>query len=141
MGMGSLLYISRRATKFTLGAHVITAIYLVFLYLENLWFSQLFEPSIGIALYVTFIIDWSFLLFGFAGIMPILSIVLVFVTITFLYVDAYVPSIHSSLVMLRLNLTLFMLEHPLLTIVYVAVIAFGLIIYLRYLRQVEVEVR
>jgi hypothetical protein len=43
--------------------------------------------------------------------------------------------------MLRLNLALFMLEHPLLTITYVAVIAFGLIIYLRYLRQVKEEVR
>jgi hypothetical protein len=85
--------------------------------------------------------DWFFLLFGFAGIMPILSIVLVFVTITLLYVDTYVPSIHSSLVMLRLNLALFMLEHPLLTITYAAVIAFGLIIYLRYLRQVKEEVR
>jgi len=135
----SLLYISRQVTKVTLVVQVTTAIYLVFLYLDNLWFSRLFEPSIGIALYMTFIMDWFFLLFGFAGIMPILSIVLVFVSITLLYVDAYVPSIHSSLVMLRLNLALFMLEHPLLTITYVAVIAFGLIIYLRYLRQIEVE--
>jgi len=137
--MVSLLYISRQVTKVTLVVQVITAIYLVFLYLDNLWFSQLFEPSIGIALYITFIMDWFFLLFGFASIMPILSIVLVFVTITLLYADTYVPSIHSLLVMLRLNLALFMLEHPLLTITYVAVITFGLIIYLRYLRQIEVE--
>jgi len=137
--MVSLLYISRQVTKVTLAVQVITTIYLVFLYLDNLWFSRLFEPSIGIALYMTFIMDWFFLLFGFAGIMPILSIVLVFVTITLLYADAYVPSIHSSLVMLRLNLTLFMLKHPLLTITYVTVIAFGLIIYLRYLRQIEIE--
>jgi hypothetical protein len=137
--MVSLLYISRQVTKVTLVVQVITAIYLVFLYLDNLWFSQLFEPSVGIALYMTFIMDWFFLLFGFAGIMPIMSIVLVFVSITLLYVDTYVPSIHSSLVMLRLNLALFMLEHPLLTITYDAVIAFGLIIYLRYLRQIEVQ--
>jgi hypothetical protein len=85
--------------------------------------------------------DWFFLLFGFAGITPILSIVLVFVTITLLYVDTYVPSIHSSLVVLRLNLALFMLEHPPLTVAYVVVIALGLIVYFQYLRQIGEEVR
>ena len=139
--MMTLLYISRQVTKFTLGVHVITAVYLVLLYVANLWFSQLFEPSIGIALYVTFIMDWFFFLFGLAGIMPILSIVLVFVSITLLYVDAYVPSIHSSLVALRLNLALFMFGHPLLTIVYIVVIALGLIIYLQYLKQIEEGIR
>ena len=139
--MGGLLYISRQVTKFTLGVHVITAVYLVFLYVANLWFSPMFLPSVAIALYVTLIMDWFFLLFGFAGIMPILSIVLVFVSITLLYVDVYVSSIHSSLVVLRLNLALFMLDHPLLTIVYVVVIALGLIIYLQYLKQIEEGVR
>jgi hypothetical protein len=124
-----------------LAVHVITAVYLVYLYVANLWFSQLFEPSVAIALYTTFIIDWFFFLFGFADIMPILTIALVFVTITLLYVDAYVPSIHNSLVMLRLNFALFMLGHPLFTIVYIVVIALGLIIYFQYLKQIEEEIR
>jgi hypothetical protein len=127
------LHMSRKVTEFTLVIHVVALVVLVLLYTTGLWFSQSFEPMIGLALFGVFSMDAVFLFIGLSAVIPYL---LFGTGLVFLIIFGF------ALPLLNPSTTVFgryFLAHPLLTITYVAVVALGLIVYLSYLRQIEAE--
>jgi hypothetical protein len=128
-------HMSRKVTEFTLAIHVVALIVLLFLYMTGLWFSQSFEPMVGLALFGVFSMDAVFLFIGLSAVTPYLALG---VGLVFLIIFGFaLPLINPS----TTDFGVFFLTHPLLTIAYVVITTVGLIIYLQYLRQVEVEVR
>ena len=129
------LHFSRMITEFTLFVHAVVLAVLLFLYMSGLWFSQSFEPMIGLALFGVFSMDAVFLFIGLSAVVPYL----VFGTgLVFLIIFGF------ALPLLNPSATVFgryFLAYPLLTITYDALVALGLIIYLQYLKQIEEEVR
>jgi len=126
---------ARKVTEFTLAIHVVALVVLLFLYMTGLWFSQSFEPMIGLALFGVFSTDAIFLFTGLSVVIPYLALGVV---VVFLIIFGFaLPLINPS----TTDFGMFLLNHPILTIVYVVITAVGLIIYRQYLRQIEAEVR
>jgi len=128
-------HMARKVTEFTLAIHVVALVVLLFLYMTGLWFSQSFEPMIGLALFGVFSTDAIFLFTGLSVVIPYLALGVV---VVFLIIFGFaLPLINPS----TTDFGMFLLNHPILTIVYVVITAVGLIIYRQYLRQIEAEVR
>jgi len=126
---------ARKVTEVTLAIHVVVLVVLLFLYMTGLWFSQSFEPMVGLALFGVFSMDAIFLFTGLSAVIPYLALG---VGVAFLIIFGFaLPLINPS----TTDFGAFFLTHPLLTIVYVVITAIGLIIYRQYLRQIEEEVR
>jgi hypothetical protein len=129
------LHMARKITEVTLAIHVVALVVLLFLYMTGLWFSQSFEPMVGLALFGVFSMDAIFLFTGLSAVVPYLALG---VGVAFLIIFGFaLPLINPS----TTDFGVFLLTHPLLTIAYVATTAVGLIIYRQYLRQIEEEVR
>ena len=126
---------ARKVTEITLAIHVVALVVLLFLYMTGLWFSQSFEPMVGLALFGVFSMDAIFLFTGLSAVVPYLALG---VGLAFLIIFGFaLPLINPS----TTDFGVFLLTQPLLTIVCVAITAVGLIIYRQYLRQIEEEVR
>jgi len=126
---------SRKVTEFTLAIHVVALVVLLFLYMTGLWFSQSFEPTVGLALFGVFSMDAIFLFTGLSAVIPYLALGVGVVPLIIL--GFVLPLINPS----TTDFGMFLLTHPILTIAYVVITAVGLIVYRQYLGQIEEEVR
>ena len=126
---------SRKVTEFTLAIHVVALVVLLFLYMTGLWFSQSFEPMVGLALFGVFSMDAIFLFTGLSAVIPYLALGVGVVPLIIL--GFVLPLINPS----TTDFGMFLLTHPILTIAYVVITAVGLIIYLQYLGQIEEKIR
>jgi len=126
---------SRKVTEFTLAIHVVALVVLLFLYMTGLWFSQSFEPMVGLALFGVFSMDAIFLFTGLSAVIPYLALGVGVVPLIIL--GFVLPLINPS----TTDFGMFLLTHPILTIAYVVITAVGLIVYRQYLGQIEEEVR